>query len=361
MEKVVKFGVVGLRRGRSVLQDALGSEKIKLVAICDSNIERLEAAKKGFTEDYGVKNLQCFDDYDEFLQADIDAVFVATDATCHVPFVIKALEAGKHVLSEIPTIASLEEAKELKKAVKAHPELVYMCGENLCFIAYINLWKKFYEEGKLGDVVYAESEYVHGSEPVVENPYKNNENHWRKYIPSIKYLTHNLGPLLYLMNDRVKTVTCFEPEKSNNPYRKSAGNGVALFKTEKGAVIKIFIGFDSYVKEDHNFLIYGTKGSVETDRIAKFNEKQFYASFSEIPGTRQEKIKIPVSVAYVGEEGGGHGGVDRKMMIAFVDSIINKSISPLDVDFGIHISLAGILAHESAINGGMPIEIPVIE
>ena len=47
-----------------------------------------------------------------------------------------------------------------------------------------------------------------------------------------------------------------------NPYRDGNENGIAIFKAAKGAVIRIFIGFGMYVGYDHNFAMYGTKGSI---------------------------------------------------------------------------------------------------
>jgi predicted dehydrogenase len=79
-------------------------------------------------EDYeknGVKELLCFDSIEELLKSDIDAVYIATDKPLHTKHTLMALEAGKHVLSEIPVIETIEEAKILRDTVKSHPELKY--------------------------------------------------------------------------------------------------------------------------------------------------------------------------------------------------------------------------------------------
>ena len=119
--KVIKYGVVGLGRGADVAIEGIGMECAKLCAACDHNPETLEKAKKQF-EEKGLYDCTYYADYDEMLKSDIDAVIVATEAIYHVPIVKKAMEAGKHVLSEIPSINSLEEAHELKAIVSAHLE-----------------------------------------------------------------------------------------------------------------------------------------------------------------------------------------------------------------------------------------------
>lgn len=359
MEKrVIKLGVAGLLRGKDVVASVMQDENVILRAICDKNEEVLEKARTFFAEEKKARDLLCFDNLEALLESDIDAVYIATDAPSHTKHVKMALEAGKHVISEIPAVYTLEEAKELKEAVEAHPELKYMAGENCFYWAFIESWKRMYEDGKFGEVVYAESEYLHAIEPceIKEENYRG--NHWRKSLNAIRYLTHNLGPLLYIMDDRCVSVTCMEPEVRYNPYKTGAENGVALFKTAKGAVIRILICFGAYVGFDHNFRILGTKGSIETDNTKKLGAAHSLARFEEIPGSFEEKIDIPVTTKFPGEADSGHGGADGKMMRAFVDCIINDKKPPIDVDMGIRISLPGILAHESAANGGMAIEIP---
>ena len=370
--KVIKIGVVGMGRGID-LALAVDGKKAVVRAICDIRPEAIAVGKKYLLDRKRVKeeDLLCFESYEEMLKSDIDAVVVATAPALHTPMAIQAMEAGKHVISEIPTVNSLEDARKLKDAVKAHPELIYMAGENCCYWAFINSWKSIYEKGLLGPAVFAESEYLHHE----YNPDnvgrrsidKDGNPTWRYYLNAIEYLTHNLGPLLYILDDRCVNVTCFSPDFNYRPdtipgCKPGVKDQVAIFKTAKGAIIKIFIGFGTNVGMDHNFTIYGVKGTLETDRNTDIFAAHTFARLADFPYT-EGKIEIPVSLGYPDYERprqntGSHGGADPKMMEAFVDAIRNGTKSPLDVDAGIHMSLAGRYALESAQKGSITIEIP---
>ncbi|MCQ2480416.1 MAG: Gfo/Idh/MocA family oxidoreductase, partial [Clostridia bacterium] len=210
-DKILRYGVVGCGRGAAVAVCGFNNPKCKIVAACDHN-EKVLAHCKEYFEENGNTDVIYLDDYDEMLKMDIDAVVVATEAVYHVPIVKKALEAGKHVLSEIPSITSVEEAYELKKIVSEHPDLIYMAGENCCYWAFIETWKKMHENGDFGDVVFAEAEYLHSIDPEKFAPDNYPEGHWRTYNPAIKYTTHELGPLLYVMNDRCVNVSCMKSD-----------------------------------------------------------------------------------------------------------------------------------------------------
>lgn len=354
--KVIKLGVVGLKRGAYVAWTVIGDENVVIRAVADTDPETLEACRKDY-EKNGVTDLLCFDNIEELLASDIDAVYIATDKPLHTKHTLMALEAGKHVLSEIPAIETVEEAKILRDAVKAHPELKYMSGENCFYWAFIEKWKKMHEAGEFGDILYAESEYLHAANPSDIKPFEP-ENHWRRYNPAITYLTHNLGPLLYIMDDYCVSVSCMTPTAARyNPYGKNDENGIAIFKTAKGAVIRIFIGFGMYVGYDHNFAIYGTKGSILTDKTKPLEEATSYAKLCSVPDTFEKAFEIPVKLSETGDVY-GHGGVDAKMLREFIKCIIDDTDPPIDVDMGIRISLPGIIANESALRGGELLEIP---
>lgn len=68
-----------------------------------------------------------FGSYEELLNcAEIDAVYIPLPNHLHVPWSIKALEAGKHVLCEKPIALSAPEAQTLLDTSKKHPELKIM-------------------------------------------------------------------------------------------------------------------------------------------------------------------------------------------------------------------------------------------
>lgn len=357
--RIVKLGVVGLGRGLAVVSDVLDAPTVKLTAICDHNPEKLEAAIQKLHAK-GCQDFTAYSDFADIIASDIDAIFIATDAIYHVPYVIQAMDAGKHVISEIPAVNSLEEARQLKATVKAHPELKYMTAENCCYWAFIQSWKKMYEDGRFGEVVYAESEYIHGKDYREFRAEDYPPEHWRSFNPAIHYITHNLGPLLYIMNDRPVSVSCMEPDIRYNPYKHGPENGIAIIKTAKGAVIRILICFGAYVGFDHNFSLIGTRGTIETDKTKPLNDAHSFARFSDIPGAYHEKVEIPVTLQFPGEYAGGHGGADRKMMLDFIQCIIDDTEPPINVDMGIQMTLPGLYAHQSAVQGGMPMEIPEV-
>jgi len=355
LNRPVKLGVVGVIRGAAAGSIA-ADENVQITAICDKNPETLAERREKFLAE-GKPEPLCLTDYDALLATDIDAVYIATDKPLHTEHTLRALAAGKHVLSEIPVIETREEAKILRDAVKAHPHLKYMAAENCCYWAFIETWKQMHEDGEFGEIVYAEAEYLHATAPENIKPYET--EHWRKYNPAITYLTHSLGPLLHIMNDRCVSVSCVEPSAIYNPYKAGAQNGVALFRTEKGAAIRIFIGFGAYVGFDHNFAMYGTKGMIMTDKTKPMSAAHSFARLSSSAESFSSMIELPLTTSASGVTS-GHGGADARMLREFVRCIIEDTDPPLSVDDGIRMSLPGIIAHESAMQGGALLEIPEI-
>lgn len=356
----VKLGILGCGRGLDVTNGIRRREcGFKIRAVCDKNKERLDAAAK-ILEGEGREEVLLFSDYEEMLRSDVDAVIIASDVPVHTHHAIMALEAGKHVLSEIPTVYSLEEAKRLKACVYAHPELKYMVAENCCFWENIITMKRMYSDGKLGEVVYAEGDYLHSEKTPEECVPYGDPSHWRANLSAIRYLTHELGPLLYILDDEVTRVSCYVPAFDHNKYKSEKCVGIALFQTKKGAVIRIFICFGAYVGCDHNYALYGSHGMIQTDKTKELSRAHLFTKLSEIPESVTDAIELPITIAERGGITDGHGGADARMLCEFI-SCIREDRKPLfDVDFGIKISLPGIIAEESYKNGNAALEIPTV-
>jgi len=359
---MVRVAIVGLNRGLSIAHGLVNCKNATISAICDLIPERREAGIR-FCEKHGYKDYEVFENYEQVLASDkVDAIILATDVSLHTPMSVKAIEAGKHVLSEIPVVNSIEDIKKLRAVTKAHPEVKYFCGENCCYWAFIETWKTMHENGMFGDIAYAESEYLHDL-PIVD-PAKEKDGSfsgWRLKRDAITYITHNLGPLLYVMDDKCVSVSCMVPDVVYNPYMQAQENGVAIFKTEKGAVIRIFAGRGVYVGCDHNFAIYGTKGSTFTDKTKHYAEAKTYAKLSSIPGTDMMPMQMQMTARFPGEASDSHGGADTKMVKDFIDCIINDTKPRIDIDLAINMALPGIVAAESGRRGGELMEIPKID
>ena len=102
----------------------------QLVAVADPDSKRRsKAAKK-----YEAKS--SYEDYLDLVRdPEVDAVVVAVPTPLHVKATLAAIEAGKHVLCEMPLAASLEEADEMigaanKQGVFLMPGLTFRFTPN---------------------------------------------------------------------------------------------------------------------------------------------------------------------------------------------------------------------------------------
>lgn len=355
MDEKIKVGVIGTgTRGRYLFSVLVDNPNVEAYAVCDKEPVALEECRKMLENEKKITGVKYFDSYDKFLESDVEAVIVATHVSSHADIAVECLNAGKHVLCEIPNIASEEDARKLYRAVKANPNQKFMVAENCCYWAFADTWKKMYEDGLLGQVVFAEADYLHSHLHL--DPSR--EMTWRSYLSSITYLTHDLGPLLYILGDTCDEITGFQP--GINPIEDchpAPPDGVAMIKTKKGTLIKIYIGFGVHHHTGHGYTMYGSKGSLETQVWKGFKDNDTHAHLESIPNTKTT-IEIPVGAGYPGAGEDGHGGADPKMMEAFVNCIVNDTKSPLDIEFGINIAMPGIYADISAKHGGKMFKMP---
>ena len=101
----LRIGVFGARRGLSMVNVYLNHPDAELVAICDQSQGALDKAKAmaGSAGD----SMSYYTTFDDFFNHDMDAVVLANYATEHVPYAIRFLESGRHVLSEVPACETM--------------------------------------------------------------------------------------------------------------------------------------------------------------------------------------------------------------------------------------------------------------
>ena len=116
----------------------LYEDAARIAAVCDVFPSRRENARNMVNEKYGTTDCRSVADFRE-LVADpaIDAVVISTPDHWHVPMSLMALEAGKHVFCEKPTL-TMAEGRELADAVKKHGAVFQTALEDRSLIHFHN-------------------------------------------------------------------------------------------------------------------------------------------------------------------------------------------------------------------------------
>ncbi|MBR4949668.1 MAG: Gfo/Idh/MocA family oxidoreductase [Clostridia bacterium] len=358
--KKIKIGVFGAYRGAIMVKYCLEAENAQVVAICDNSREIIDYHKNAH-KDF---KITFYDNFDEFINHDMDAVVLANYATEHAPFAIKAMKAGKHVLSEVLPCQTMKEAVELIETVEETGK-IYSYGENFCYMPAPYEMRRLYKEGIIGEFEYGEGEYIHNCEPSWPRLTKGDKTHWRNNLYSTFYCTHSIGPIIHATGLRPVSVIGIEGTKNERNLRtglRSGCFGMELITLSNGGVIKSLHGglyIDSYW-----FSMYGSKGRVECDRDIPGNNRirkvhLQYNDFSGDYGNQKISQYIPERDHDDSSDKFGHGGSDFYIMWHFVEKIKgNPKADIIDVYEAMDMFLPGMFAYRSILNGSKVTEIP---
>lgn len=295
------------------------------------------------------KDCRCQKTYsscEEMLKDDkIEAVFIATDAPSHARLAIAALEHGKHVAAAVPAVyGSLEDADKLLEAVKKSG-LKYMMYETSCFHDDLYAWRKKYEAGAFGKIVYSEGEYYHyfGNPLGGYNPKTRNvdANGWRKGLPPQWYPTHSNAYHIGITGGSFTEVSCMGMPSSiphlqaaNNDYKNPFGTEVALFRTNDGGMSRMVVSWD---------LASGAQGER-----------------GKILGQKNSSVSVDASRPALppGMQSGAHGGSHGHLTTEFVDAVLRDRKPLVDIVTALNMTVPGIVAHQSALKDGELLKIP---
>lgn len=356
--KKVRIGVLGGHRGTTMIDYCKKADNAEVVAICDKLPEILEAHRQ---KSEGM-DIALYDNFDDFILHDMDAVVLANYANEHAPFAIKAMELGKHVFSEVLPVQTMKEAVELIEAVEKTGK-IYAYGENYCYMAAPYEMKKLYAEGKIGEFEYGEGEYIHNCEPIWPRITYGERGHWRNTMYSTFYCTHSIGPIIHITGLRPVSVTGFESTMNTRMLRVGGGKGqfgIEMITLENGGIIKSIHG-DLY-RDSIWYCIYGSKGRMECPRedAQAGHTHHIYVNCDEFSGQYKEKnIESYRPVREPDDKDFGHGGSDFYSMYNFVEKIRgNEQADIIDVYEAMDMFLPGMFAYRSILKGGIPMEIP---
>jgi predicted dehydrogenase len=145
--KKARIGIVGFGLMGQLYADALADNpQAELEAIADTRGERLDFAKKTY-------GCAVYENYPAMYgSGSLDCVLVALPDFLHRDPVVKAAEAGLHILVEKPFATNMDDADAMVKAVEE--------SRVKCMVEFFNRWsppftyaKKAVDRGDLGEIV----------------------------------------------------------------------------------------------------------------------------------------------------------------------------------------------------------------
>ena len=361
--KKIKVGIAGVR-GLSTVMGLKAIEDVEIAAMCDLDEAHLEDAAKriGVEKKYRV--------FDDMLESDIDAVVIATPMQCHVPQAIAAMEAGKHVMSEVTAGVTMDELFWLCECVEKY-KTIYMYAENYIYTPQVQTVKNMVRKGLFGETYYAEGMYLHNTSSILTYP--NGKTSWRSYwqdgVRGNFYPTHSLGPvMMWFPDDRVTEISCFSPGV-RHPYGVKQDSGTTtMCRTEKGNLLSIRT--DCTSPRPHNMDYYqlqGTKGvfrskmySGDRDLVSFVSETNPDHSMSWDDLENYYDAYMPERYKKAAEEQihAGHGGGDFFIVEDFINAVRSGVQPELDVYKACEWTAVGLLSGISVTNNGYPMEVP---
>lgn len=351
----IKVGVVGVGRGLSfaTLAAHVGME---LVAVCDIWEENLRQAGAQL-------GVATYTDYAKFLEHDLDAVILANYCHEHAPFAVKALEAGKHVMSECIACKTLGEGVALARAVERSGK-TYLFSENYAYFAYVQEMRRLYQAGEIGEIQYAEGEYNHPCDSRTYNQLSPGIRHWRNHLPPTYYPTHAMSPIMYVTDTRPVSVNAQSIARSVQDAEKlhvrvSDVGAIILCRMHNGAVARLMgLGM-----RGHSiwYRFHGTRGLMENGRMhghegdLRIVHEEWDRRGDDLP----EKIYTPDFPEHAeAAHQAGHWGGDFFTAHHFAEAIRRGEPPYMDVYRGLDMTLVGIQAWRSCLTDGAPVAIP---
>lgn len=359
----IKVGVFGANRGRTMIDILLSHPNAELVAVCDKYRPLLDNVQK-LADDRQIK-VALYENFDDFFNHDMDAVILANYANEHASFAVGLLKSGRHIMSEVLPCETMSQAVELIEAVEKSGK-VYAYAENYCYMAAPFEMRRRYENGDIGEIQYAEGEYIHDCSSIWPQITYGERNHWRNRSYSTFYCTHSLGPIMSITGRRPIQVVGFETNTntkrgSMDVSLKGGSGGIELVTLDNGAVVKSIHGGLKREPCSINYEIYGTGGMMETHRWDG-NEMAVYIEGEKLcRGELNHYKPEPFISSDLAKKTSGHGGSDFYTMHFFIEKILGNPEGQkysIDVYSAVDMGICGILAYRSVLNGNIPVKVP---
>lgn len=366
---------------------------VEKVYVCDLIAEKAKNYATAF-------NVEIIDTYEQALaNKNITCIANFTQRHIHGDIVMRALKAGKHVYSAVPMASAVEECQEIVRLVK-ETGLTYMMGETCYYYPCAMFCRETYADGKFGDFTYGASQYYHHIDSISYGKRPGEGG-----MPPLLYPTHSTGMILSAVNSYAKKVVCFGYKNKTkdgrfeigmNPWDNEFSNQYVLMELANGGTARVTEArtFGWCKPSSYISALYGTKGGYE------FSNAQHILVQSAWENGK-EKVKLSDVSDYVNTDGmvankhnpdfkemvangewqgsyvaavqqkemqrlpkafetepNGHMATHKLLVDDFCKAVYNRKIPALNAWTAARYTIPGLVAIESAKQGGMPLPVP---
>jgi predicted dehydrogenase len=336
--------------------------------------------------------------FDALLDSPVDAVAIFTQRWTHGPLVERALRAGKHVYSAVPMAITEAEIAAIIDAVR-DTGLVYMMGETSYYNPAVVYAREQLAKDAFGRLFYAEGDYVHDMDLGFYEAYQySGGENWKATAsyPPLMYPTHSIGGILGAWQTHATSVSAIGVvdergdgvfDRQVSQFGNDFSNASALFEVAGGGAFRTNefrrVGYPSHIRESR-FRFFGTEGSLEQlATVSLWQDKQGVEDVTEhllplstrraqddpslahvAPALRDaftsgsapvhDRSRLPREFANASN---GHEGSHHFLADDFAIAVNTASLPPVHAWAAARYTLPGIVAHESARQGGVRLPI----
>ncbi|MEO2005595.1 MAG: Gfo/Idh/MocA family oxidoreductase, partial [Candidatus Poribacteria bacterium] len=362
MGKGIRVAVVGLGFGASWGPVYRDHPAVDEVALCDTNPELLArvAARHGIDT--------TFDSFENLLASGrFHAVHLLTPIPLHVEQSVAALDAGVHTACAIPMAMSIADTQRVVDAQRASGA-AYMLMETAVYSNSALYVRDLAASGDLGELQFLRCAH-----------YQNMEG-WPDYwkgLPPMYYSTHALGPVPAVAGRAAVSVQCLGsgllPDHLRGDYDNPYPVQTAHLRLKDSPVVcevtrclfQMTRGFQE------RFDVYGDRMAFEWPQIDGEDSVVYRAdSAPTAPGRRSRPTtatrmtppdyadRAP-GVLRSHIRGGAVGNFRPHMVHEFISAILERRAPAIDAVTASNWTAVGICAHESAMNDGKSVTVPV--
>ncbi|OQC12366.1 MAG: Alpha-N-acetylgalactosaminidase [Firmicutes bacterium ADurb.Bin080] len=358
--KHIVVGIIGLgSRGFSITQMIAKMKDVEIKYVCDTYEDRTEAAQASVFRLAGYKP-QIVTDY-KYILADeeVQAVLILTSWETHIKIAIDAMVSGKYAGMEVGGAYDINDCFLLVEAYEK-TGIPCMMLENCCYGKYELMIKNMVDKGILGEIVHCSGGYMHDLREEIAYGKENRHYRLRNYISRNcdNYPTHELGPIakllkinngnlmlsIYSISSKSKGLSHYLNEKKKddlelcNTVFKQGDIITSVIKCQNGETITLTLDTTLPRFYSRGFSVSGTKGRYQEDgnliflddKHCKFHflSRIFYNNAS----LYLRRYMHPIWKRFK-KEGvkGGHGGMDYLVLRAFLESVRDRTDTPIDV------------------------------